>query len=118
MKRFAFLLCISIGLISCNRNDENLPSEFFEITAWNLSIDFKIVVIEFKESDKDRIEKLTGRNNQTKFEALNLDSERFATMGQKLRERVRKTLDSELFPCTHLGRTFPWISVLQVEITD
>jgi hypothetical protein len=119
MKKFTtfLILLTTTYLFSCGRSDEILPIAVFEVTTSGISVDCKLVIIEFAQSDRERLEKLTNRNG-TIFEAYNLDAISFNTVGEKLRVTIRKPLDSELFPCTRLGPTFPWVTVIHSEIID
>jgi len=116
MKRLVFIIVAAL-LLSCDRNDEAPPSEIFEVTTWGISRDCKLVVIDFQESDRLRIEGLSGSTG-IKYEGLNLDVNKFGQSGKKLRVRLRKTFDSESFACTTQYPSFPWVTVLHAEIID
>jgi len=112
MKKIALSILVLI-LMSCDRTDETLPSDVFEVTTRGISIDCKLVIIEFKESDRERIERLTDRPG-LHYEALNLDANSVEAENQQLRVAVRKILDSENIICTHWGISLPLITVLNV----
>jgi len=116
MKKIA--LCILVlFFMSCDRTEETLPTDVFEVTTRGISIDCRLVIIEFKESDRERIERLTDRTG-LHYEALNLDRNTFEAENLTLRVRVRKILESEFIICTTLGITLPIITVLDAEIID
>jgi len=116
MKKFACYILI-LFLISCVHTEETLPSDVFEVTTRGISIDCRLVIIEFQESDRKRIERLTEHTG-LHYEALNLDRITFEAENQKLNVRVRKILDSENMACTTLGVRFPMITVLSAGLVD
>lgn len=116
MKR-PILLIILVLMTSCSKNDEGLSTSIFEVTTAGISIDCRLVLIVFSESDRERINKLTNTNG-LQYEALNLSVVKYGNEGKTLRVKVRKTLDSEYFACTTLGASYPWVTVLEAELKE
>jgi hypothetical protein len=116
MKRLTILI-FTVLCISCDKNEEEIATDTFEVTTAGIGIDCKLILIDFKESDLDRIEKLTN-SNWLRYQAFNLDKNNFSVEGQILNVKVRKTFDSELFACTTLGPGYPWVTVLEAELKE
>ena len=114
MRKLALLVLTTI-CIACDTNEEDITSDTYEVTIAGTSTDCKLILIDFKESDLQRIEKITNSNG-LRYEAYNLDKQNFSTKGQVLTVRLRKTLDSEIFACTTLGIGYPWVTILEAEL--
>lgn len=108
-----FLFFLAALFFSCDQGEEELLNDIFEVTTAGVGIDCKLILIDFKESDLERIEKITGQNG-LRYHAYNLDKDSFSTGGQILIVKVRQTSNSELFPCTTLGPGYPWVTVMEV----
>ena len=108
------ILLLTAFLLSCDRNEEEIPNDIFEVATAGIGIDCKLLLIDFKEIDLDRIEKIT-HSKGLRYHAYNLDQAEFSADGQILTVRIRKTFDSELFVCTTLGPGYPWVTVLDAE---
>tara|TARA_R110001592_G_scaffold11298_1_gene56157 strand:- start:86 stop:433 length:348 start_codon:yes stop_codon:yes gene_type:complete len=114
MRTLALLLLIALS-ISCDKNEDEIASDNYEVTTAGTSVDCGLLLIDFKESDLHRIEKITNSNG-LRYEAYNLNKQDFSEEGQVLTVRLRKTLDSEFFACTTLGIGYPWVTVLEAEL--
>lgn len=114
MKKILIFL-LTVTIVSCNKSKDEIAADTFEVTTAGISLDCNLIIIKFKESDQDRIKKITNFDILS-YEAYNLDKNNFSTQGMNLKVRVRKTADSEFFPCTRLGPTLPWVTVLEAEI--
>lgn len=116
MKRLAIII-LTILFVACDKNEEEIATDIFEVTTAGIGIDCKLVLIDFKDSDLGRIEKITN-SNWGRYQAYKLDKNSFGNAGQTLIVKVRKTLDSELFACTTLGPGYPWVTVLEVQLKE
>jgi len=116
MKRLATII-LTVLCISCDKTEEEITTDTFEVTTAGIGIDCKLVLIDFKEGDLDRVEKITN-SNWLRYHAYNLDKEEFGEEGKTLTVKVRKTFDSELFACTTLGPGYPWVTVLESELKE
>ncbi len=112
MKKFIILIWLT--LLSCEKKNEQEISNIFEVTSAGGGMDCGLKLIDFEERDKPRIEKITGRNGWLRFFGFNLDK-KFDKVGQVLVITVRKTRDDELFACTTLGPSYPWVTILTAE---
>ena len=113
MKRFAILILTTL-CISCDKNEE-IYTGIFEVTSAGIGIDCGLMLIDFNQSDLDRLEKITNSNG-TRYFAYNLKKNNYNEKGQILIVKVRKALDSELFACTTLGPGYPWVTVLEAKL--
>ena len=111
MKNY-IILGLIITLFSCDK-EELEKAETFEVAVVGEGMDCKLTLIEFKEKDLPKIQDLTGTEWKI-FHAYNLDN-KFNEIGQSLKVKIRKTSDDELFPCTMLGPTYPWVTILDAE---
>jgi hypothetical protein len=102
--------------ISCD-DHEMTNTNRFEVTVAGIGMDCGLVLIDFNESDLERIKNITGFN-WSRYHAYNLDKNKFNGVGQKLLVTVSKTKDDELFPCTSMGPAYPWITITKVEFGD
>ncbi|WP_057937602.1 hypothetical protein [Algoriphagus resistens] len=116
MKRLTILILIVLS-VSCDKNEEELVVSNFEVTTVGSGIDCNLILIDFKASDQDRIEKITN-SNSLRYQAYNLDKNNFSNEGLTLNVSVRKTFDSELYVCTTLGPSHPWVTVLEAELME
>jgi hypothetical protein len=66
------------------------------------------------KKDWQRIQELTGSSNWARYFAYNLD-QNFMQPGIELIVTVRKTRNNEYHFCTHLGPTYPWVTVIKAE---
>jgi len=114
MRKLALLILTAL-CIACDKNEEDITSDTYEVTIAGTSIDCKLILIDFKESDLHRIEKITNSNG-LRYKAYNLNNQNFSAEGQVLTVRLRKTLDSEIFACTTLGVGYPWVTVLEAKL--
>ncbi len=114
MKRLLFTI-LTVLIFSCDKNEDDISTDTFDVTTAGIGIDCKLVLIDFKGSDQDRIKKITNANG-LRHQAFNLDKISFSTDGLILKVKVRKPFDSELFACTTLGPSYPWVTVLNAEI--
>jgi hypothetical protein len=114
MKRLTILI-LTILCIACDKKEEEISTDTFEVTTAGIGVDCKLILIDFKEGDLDRIKKITG-SNWLRYQAYNLEKSNFSDEGQILTVKVRKTLDSELFACTTLGPGYPWVTVLEAKL--
>jgi hypothetical protein len=99
---------------SCSEDSTPEVNNIFLITVASIGGDCALLLIDFNEEDKSRIEELTQTSNELRFYAFNLSKE-YNQPGKNLKIRVRKTADDELYACTHRGVTYPWVTVLSVE---
>lgn len=106
---------MTVLIFSCDRNEDEITTDTFDVTTAGIGIDCKLILIDFKESDQERIKKITNANG-LRYQAYNLDKNNFSNEGLILKVKVRKTFDSELFACTTLGPGYPWVTVLNAEI--
>ena len=113
MKTFIILICLT-ALLSCKKENEPEISNTFEVTSVGMGIDCGLILIDFHEIDKSRIGKITGHTAGLRYFGFNLDKQ-FDRVGQILIITVRRTTVNELFPCTTLGPSYPWVTVLTVE---
>lgn len=111
MKSFLTVL-IFFGFLSCERGINPKVDDVFEVTVAGEGVDCGLILIDFQEKDKDRIEKITGRTGWLRYFAFNLDEE-FNQEGQVLIVTVRKTRDDELYACTTQGPGYPWVTILK-----
>ncbi len=111
------ILVLAILFISCDKNEEEAIANLFEVTTVGIDIDCKLILIDFRESELDRLEKITNLKT-LKYQAFNLDKNKYNEDGQMLTITVRKTADSELFPCTTLGPSYPWVTVLEAKLKE
>lgn len=109
------ILILTVLFISCDKNENEVAMDTFDVTAAGIGVDCKLVLIDFNESDQDRIKKITNANG-LRYQAYNLNKNKFSNGGLNLRVKVRKTFDSELFACTTLGPGYPWVTVLKAEM--
>ncbi len=116
MKRLVLLILTAL-CVSCDKDEEIIHTDIFEVTTAGMGIDCKLVLIDFNESDLERIEKLTG-SSWLRYHAYNLDKSEFGQEGLTLKVKVRKTFDAELYACTTLGRGYPWVTVLESELKE
>ncbi len=114
MKRLSILI-LTVLFISCDKTESEIATDTFDVTTTGIDIDCKLILIDFKESDQDRIKKITNANG-LRYQAYNLDKNKFSSEGLILTVKVRETFDSELFACTTLGPGYPWLTVLRAEI--
>ncbi len=116
MKRLAILI-LTVLCMSCDKDEELFVTDNFEVSTAGIGMDCPLILIDFKESDLDRIEKITGSKWQ-RYHAFNLDKNRFSEEGQILTVKVRRVFDSELFACTALGPANPWVTVLDAKLKE
>jgi hypothetical protein len=112
----AFLL-FSVLFLACDKNEEGTFTDIFEVTTAGIDINCALVLINFKESDLARIEKITNSDNLN-YQAYNLDKNQYSEEGLILMVKVRKTVDSELLPCRALGLTHEWITVVDAKLKE
>ncbi|WP_158859465.1 hypothetical protein [Lunatibacter salilacus] len=109
------LLCLLMSGIGCTRDEEPNNSGVFQVTVVGKGIDCgSLLVIDFEQDDQSGIDVITGTSEWLRFYAYNLDM-KYNQPGKILKVTARKTKDEELSPCTHLGPTYPWITILNVE---
>jgi len=117
MKR-AVTLFISLIVLAISCDDYEIAnSDTFEVTVAGIGIDCNLVLIDFNESDVDRIKNITGFD-WSRYHAYNLDKEKFNEVGQKLTVIVRATKADELSACTTLGPGYPWVTITKAEFQD
>ena len=114
MKRL-FVLIMTVACISCDNNDDETAIDVFIVKTAGVGIDCNLILIDFSERDRVRIKKITNTDG-LRYQALNLDKNNFSNEGLTLKVKVRKTLNSETFPCTAAGFGYPWVTVLEAEL--
>lgn len=122
MKKYILILLVLTFACSDMADEQYfLPSEVFEVSTLGLSIDCKLNVLRFEESDIERLEALVGDQfvmDRNLREGFNLDRNRFGEANMKLRVRIRKKLDSEAIACSTLGIRLPAVFVIHAERID
>jgi hypothetical protein len=116
MKRLTILI-LTVLCISCNKDEESIPTGVFEVTTVGIGSDCGLVLIDFNESDLKRLQEITN-TNELRYYAFNLDQIKFGDQGNFLTVKVRRTFDSELFACTTLGIGYPWVTVLEAKLKE
>ena len=111
------ILILTALCISCNKDEEAITTDIFEVTTVGIGSDCGLVLIDFNEYDLERLQKLTN-TNELRYYAFNLDQIKFGDQGKFLTVKVRRTFDSELFACTTLGIGYPWVTVLEAELKE
>lgn len=114
MKKIGIFIFVILS-ISCDKEKEVVTNDTFEVVTAGIGIDCRLVLIDFKKSDQDRLMKIT-KSNDLRYQAFNLDKGNFSDQGLVLNIKVRKTIDSELFACTTLGIAYPWVTVLEAKL--
>ena len=111
---YNYLAIVFLTLIdcSCEQREEEFIIDSFEVSVQGVGLDCGLLLIDFKESDLQRIKMITN-SDWGRFYAFNLDRNKFGSEGTSLWVRVRKTLDSELSVCTTLGPSYPWVTILE-----
>ena len=115
MKYYLILLILIVNF-SCEKESELTVNNTFEVTVVGKGIDCPLTLIDFRQEDLIKIGRITG-SDWSRYHAFNLD-ENFNQVGQVITVTVRKTNDSELFPCTTLGPGYPWVTILKAEEKD
>lgn len=115
--KILLVLILTVVIISCDKSEDEIVTDTFEVTTTGIGIDCKLILIDFNESDQDRIKKITNANG-LRYQAYDLDKNNFSDEGLILKVKVRKTFDSELFACTTLGIGYPWVTVLEAELKE
>jgi hypothetical protein len=122
MKNY-FLIIFIFFLFTCSENTDKLSgdndekTEQFEVEVIGPDLDCGLWLIEFRDIDLSRLKKITETYNSSIFEAHNLDQE-FKQQNIELLVYVRKTRDNELTPCTALGPSYPWITIVEAHIIE
>lgn len=101
----SILTCL-LAFFSCDKGNEPGINNSFEVTVAAEIVDCGLILIDFAEKDKNRIEEITSLSGWLRYYGFNLD-QKFNQRGQKLLVKVRKTTDEELFVCTKLAPTYP-----------
>jgi len=118
MKNHLYNILMTLILLasysSCNEESPNEVNKIFQITVAGEGDDCGLLLIDFDQSDKLRIEEITQTSGWLRFFALNLNKE-YNQVGKELKIKVRKTKNEELYACTTLGPAYPWVTVLSVE---
>lgn len=110
------IIFMSILIFSCNKEELEI-SDTYEVTVLGEGIDCKLTLIEFHEKDLDRLEEVmdeASAKGWLRYNAYNLD-EKYNIPGQVLKVKVRKPKDDELYACTFLDPSYPWVTILKVE---
>jgi hypothetical protein len=118
MKNHLYNILITLFLLtlhsSCNEENTHEVNNIFQITVAGKGDDCGLLLIDFDQIDKIRIEEITQTSGWLRFFALNLNEE-YNQVGKELKIKVRRTKDEEFYACTTLGPAYPWVTVLCVE---
>lgn len=119
MKRFLLLLLpLSLLTLSCQTDEDALALEAstqeFEVETLGRGMDCGLPLIDFKDNLTE-VEAITG-SSWGRYYAYNLSPELWE--GKVLRVRIRKPKDSELGVCTHLGPTYPWVTIVSAKVKE
>ena len=107
--RTVILLICAISFFGCDKQAG--PGNSFEVVSAGKGIDCGLVLIDFQQTDIDRLETITGENGELRYFAFGLDPQ-FEQDGKAFVVTVRKTREDELFACTAQGPQYPWITIL------
>lgn len=89
MKIFVILIYLTV-LFSCKKENEPEINNTFEVTSAGEGIDCGLILIDFQEKDKSKIEKITGQTEELRYFGFNLDK-KFDQIGLVLIVTVRKS---------------------------
>ena len=116
MRRLDIFIVATLCIFACDKEEPaTQPTATFDVTTVGIGPDCRLVLIEFDQSDKVRIKKLTD-SDWLRYQAYNLDKTRFGDEGLALTVKVRNPLPSEIFPCTTVGPGYPWVTVVEADI--
>lgn len=116
MKNLIFLLP-ALLLSGCEKDPASPALNEFEVVVAGQGMDCRLPLIDFKEPDLTRLEKITGSAGGNRYHAYDLN-ESFDDPGQTIIISVRKTKNSEFSPCTTFGPAYPWVTVVDAKAAE
>jgi hypothetical protein len=101
------LLLLALLFAQCQK--ESLPREF-EAEVVGIGPDCGLPLIDFSNATH-KVALIAESAAWGRYYAYNLDR-KYWKAGQKLRVHIRKPTADELHPCTTLGPSYPWITII------
>ena len=111
LENLIIIILLFIGNMFVQCEKEELSYVEFNVVVYGKGLDCgDLFLLKFSDN-LDALYQITGEKNWQIFYAYGLD-EKFKVKDVKLSVKIRKPTKDEIFACTTLGISYPWITII------